>query len=131
MCGDVTCRTSRTNSGRDLLNNNRLGGEYVGLILKWDYKNREVHLSMLGYVQKALISFNHQQSCKPQHQPQPQLSSNYGKNIQLEDTAPHLNQKQTKYIQEVTMIFLYYTQAINSTMLTALSAIAMEQANQP
>ena len=43
------------------------GGGYVGLTLDWDYNNKEVHLSMLGYVQKAFMRFNHQQLQKPQH----------------------------------------------------------------
>ena len=29
------------------------GTKYVGLTLDWDYKNKEVHTSMLGYVQKC------------------------------------------------------------------------------
>jgi hypothetical protein len=28
---------------------------YLGLTLDWDYKNRRVHLSMPGYIKKALI----------------------------------------------------------------------------
>ena len=46
-----------------------------------------------------------------------------------EDTTPTLNKKTTKFIQEVTGAFLFYSHAINSIMLTALSAIAAKQAN--
>ena len=56
---------------------------------------------------------------------------NYGQKIQYAPQAnkePLLNKHQTKFIQEVTGTFLYYAQAIDGTMLTALSAIATEQA---
>ena len=42
---------------------------------------------------------------------------------------PNLNKKITKSIQEVTSTFLFYALIIDSTMLTALSAIAAEQTN--
>jgi hypothetical protein len=35
------------------------GEGYCGLTIKWDYEGRKVHLSMLGYVQKALTRFQH------------------------------------------------------------------------
>ena len=59
------------------------------------------------------------------------VPTKYGQRIQHampEDTVPLPDKKQTKYTQEVAGTFLYYAQAVNSTMLTALSAIAMEQA---
>ena len=59
------------------------------------------------------------------------MPPNYGLQIQYakpDNTAPLLNQKQMKYIQEVVGMFLYYARAVNSTMLIALSAIVMEQA---
>ena len=33
--------------------------KHVRLFLKWDYGNREVHILMSGYVQKALTRFEH------------------------------------------------------------------------
>ena len=47
------------------------GNKYVELELDWNYKNNEVYLSMLGYVHKVLICFNHKQPKKLQHQPYP------------------------------------------------------------
>ena len=46
---------------------------------------------------------------------------------QPEDTSPRLDKEQTKFVQEVTGVFLFYTRAVGSTMLVALSAIAAEQ----
>jgi hypothetical protein len=31
------------------------GTKYLGLTLNWDFKNRRVHLSMPGYIKKALV----------------------------------------------------------------------------
>ena len=72
-------------------------------------------------IQKALLQFNQEQKGKLQHQPYPHAPPSYVQKIQLvplEDTGPQLDQTQTKYSQEVTGTFLYYTQMINSTMLT-------------
>ena len=35
------------------------GTKYIGLTLTWEYHNRRVHISMPGYVQKALAKVNH------------------------------------------------------------------------
>ena len=35
------------------------GKHYLGLDLDWDYENRKVHLSMMGYVAEALTLFCH------------------------------------------------------------------------
>jgi len=41
------------------------GTKYCGLMLDWDYKNRQVHISMPGYVEKALQHFKHDHPKKP------------------------------------------------------------------
>ena len=35
------------------------GSHYLVIDLDWDYEKREVHLSMLSYVQDKLTRFNH------------------------------------------------------------------------
>ncbi len=45
------------------------GTRYLGLTLDWDYNNGKVHLSMPGYIAKALARFGHENPTKPQHQP--------------------------------------------------------------
>jgi hypothetical protein len=45
-----------------------------------------------------------------------------------EDTSHRLTPTEKKYIQEVIGVFLYYGRTVDSTMLTALSAIASAQA---
>ena len=54
------------------------GERYLGLDLDWDYKKQEVQLSMLSYVTDALRRFNHAKPCKPQYQPYPHITPNYG-----------------------------------------------------
>ena len=46
------------------------GKRYIGITLDWDYKRRQVHLSMPGYVDKALQQFQHVAK-RQQHQPFP------------------------------------------------------------
>jgi hypothetical protein len=106
------------------------GTRFIGLTLDWDYAKREVHVLMPGYVKKALVRFKHRPPAKPQHQPHPHLPIKYGEKKQMsepEDTSPKLNREETKFVQEVTEVFLFYARAVDSTMLVALSAIAAEQ----
>jgi hypothetical protein len=44
------------------------GNQYLGITLNWDYKKREVHLSMPGYVKKALAWFEHTPPTQTQNQ---------------------------------------------------------------
>jgi hypothetical protein len=86
---------------------------------------------MPEYVEPALARFNHPTPDKPQHQPHQHANPTYGATVQYakpEDTSQWLSPSKKKYIQEVIGTFLYYGRAIDSTMLTALSAIASAQA---
>eukprot|EP00956_Cyclotella_meneghiniana_P045361 scaffold364543_cov146-Cyclotella_meneghiniana.AAC.1 len=106
------------------------GKRFIGLTLEWDYKKRQVHISMPGYVVKALARFQHRPPGKPQHQPYPHQPIVYGAKTQTSqplDESPLLNKEKKKFVQEVTGVFLYYARAVDSTMLVALSAIAAEQ----
>ena len=107
------------------------GKRYVGITMDWDYKKREVHLSMPEYVERALARFGHSILDKPQHQPHLHTIPTYGATVQYakpEDTSRKLSPQEKKFIQEVIGVFLYYGRAVDSTMLTALSAIASAQA---
>jgi hypothetical protein len=110
------------------------GTRYLGMIIDWDYKKREVHLSMPGYIEKALAHFGHLQPKYPQHQPHKHTIPTYRATIQYakaEDTTNLLSKDQKTYIQQVIGIFLYYGQAVHSTMLTTLSSIASMQSAPP
>jgi hypothetical protein len=55
----------------------------------------------------------------------------YGIKIQYTDqphNSPKLSKEDTKYIQQVAGMLLYYGRAVDSTILPALSSIATQQA---
>ncbi len=83
-------------------------------------------------VQKALTRFHHVNPIKPQHQPYPHVKVIYGAKAQYEacpKESPKLDKVGTKFIQEVTGVFLFLARAINGRLLPALSALASEQSN--
>lgn len=86
---------------------------------------------MPGYIQKTLERFEHEAPAKPQNSPYPHVRPQYGVKIQYaadEDTSPTLGKEDKKFIQQVTGTLLYYARAVDPTILTALSAIASQQA---
>lgn len=108
------------------------GERFLGLRMDWDYENRLVHVSIPGYVAAALTRFQHSKPSKPQNQPYPHNPKKYGQKMQYSepiDESPLLNKDDKKFIQEVTGTFLFYTRAVDPTMLTALSSLASEQAS--
>ena len=87
------------------------GTRYLGLILDWDYKNRRVHLSMAGYIKKALVQFGHKPPAKPQHQPHKHTKPTYGATVQhakATDATKLLSTDKKKYIQQVIGTLLHY-----------------------
>ena len=106
------------------------GSKYIGLTLDWDYENNCVHVSMPGYVERALAKFQHPKPKKPQNQPHPHIPPKYGATTQYatdDDTTPPVGPEQTKFIQQVSGTFMYLARAVDPTILTALSAIASHQ----
>jgi hypothetical protein len=43
------------------------GKRYLEIVMDWDYKNREVHMSMSDYVECALTQFGHPIPTTPRH----------------------------------------------------------------
>jgi hypothetical protein len=107
------------------------GKKYVGITLDWDYERREVHLSMPGYVGKALTQFGHEKPARRQDAPAPYNPPNYGAKQQFADgpdSSPPLSKEGKKFIQRVNGKFLFLGRAIDSTLLVALSTLASQQA---
>ena len=105
------------------------GKKYCGIILDWDYIKQQVHLSMPGYYDEGLTRFQHelQKIMDQLHEhvvPVYSATIQYTKNV---DTPTKLGPVDTKFIQQVTGTFLYYTRAVDATMLVALSATASDQ----
>ena len=59
------------------------GERYIGLHMRWDYKGKQVHVAMPGYVQKALAEFQHELKRRKQYSPFPCATKKYGKEAQL------------------------------------------------
>ena len=106
------------------------GKKYIGLKFDWDYINRQVHVSMPGYVNMALICFKHRTPKLKQYQPYQYVIPNYGAKTQYAVSPAGtavLDKDGKKFVQQVTGTFLYYARAMDSTMLETLSALASEQ----
>jgi hypothetical protein len=79
------------------------------MTMDWDYNGHKVHVSMLNYVPKAFMCFQHQAPNRPQHQPYPHIKPNYGAKAQYtedKNTSALLPNKDKKFIQEVIGTFL-------------------------
>jgi hypothetical protein len=107
------------------------GSLFCGVKLTWDYINRHVTTNMSGYIGDALTKYQHPKPAVPQHSPYKVTTIHYGAKVQRvdEDNSPPLTTDQIKRIQKIVGTLLYYGQAVDSTLLTALSAIAARQSN--
>ena len=110
------------------------GKRYIGLTLDWDYDKRIVMVSMPEYIENALQRVHHLQPKKQHDQPHPHVAPKYGAKEQYTeaegmDTSPTLEGKGENFVQDVVGTFLYYSRAVNCTMLAAIRSIATQQAN--
>ncbi len=86
---------------------------------------------MPAYIKKQLTKYSPVAPLKPQHCLYVPNPIKYGKDNQASsplDKCPHLNEVQKKSIQQIVGSFLYYVQAVDPTILMALSEIALQQA---
>ena len=85
---------------------------------------------MNGYVSKLRQRFSHKMLKTPQHSPYKAPKKVYGDAAQdtiMPDDSAKLNDVQTKLIQQVIGVCLYYGRAVDNTIFPALSAIASKQ----
>jgi hypothetical protein len=83
------------------------------------------------YAKNGLKQFQHPPLIVPQDQPHPHVHKTYGAKVQhakANNDSPLLDKAGGEIIQEVTGVFRFLAQAVDSTMLTPLSAIASKQA---
>jgi hypothetical protein len=103
------------------------GSLFCGISLTWDYTN---HTIDLGCISSALTEFKHLQPNKPEHQPHRHNPPQFGVKTQLTDLVDHrklLSKSEILHLQQVTGIFLYYSQAVDPTMNVASSTLALQQ----
>jgi hypothetical protein len=105
------------------------GNLYCGIKLNWDYNKRTLDISMPGYIVKQLQRYKHAPPTRPQHCPFYPQPKQYGSTAQRPikpDTSPPLSKEDIKQVQRVIGSILYYAQAVDLTILMALSTIASE-----
>ena len=106
------------------------GTKYCGLTLQWNYIARTVHVSMPGYVAKALARFQSPPPKRPQHSPHAYTIPTHGKAVQYTeeaDTTAPLDATGITRLQEIIGVLLFYARAVDSTMLVALGTLASAQ----
>jgi hypothetical protein len=84
---------------------------------------------MPGYVSNVLSKFQHDAPKHPQHTPSRYVTPVYGAKTQYatKDETPPLTAQQCLTIQKVTGSVLYYSRAVDPTVLMPLNDIATEQ----
>jgi hypothetical protein len=105
---------------------------YSGMTLKWDYKNRTCDISMPGYVSNVLSKFKHDAPMHPQHTPYRYVTPIYGAKTQYAtiDETPPLTAQQCLTIQKVTGSALFYSRAVDPTILMPRNDIATEKTKE-
>jgi uncharacterized protein YaaQ len=105
------------------------GKEYVKIELDWDYEKGLVHLSMAPYLKKALAQFQVEKPKKPVNSPYAYVPPKYGAKEQFAETddSPAATKEDQTLVQKVTGKFNWYGRAVDSTLLTPLSALASQQ----
>ena len=116
------------------------GDLFCGISLDWHYGTgdpsdrvgRYLDISMIKYIPKLLQKFNHERPKKDQHSPYRSPPKKYGAAAQdplEDDTTAKISKVRKLRIQKVIGGLLYYARAVDLTILTALSAIASQQAS--
>ena len=109
------------------------GQNYLGLTLYWKYPKNYVDIFMPRYIPTTLHKFHHKPPARPQDVPHPCNKPIYGKHIQLatqQSSAPKLNSTDTNILQFINRTFLYYSRAVDPTMIPDLNEISICQYTQ-
>ena len=103
---------------------------FCGLTIDWDYDARTCNISMPKYLQTALLKFQHPTPKRPQHAPHSWAKPTYGAHVQYaqdDGSSPLLPAKTINLVQQIVGTLLYYSIAVDPTMLTALGSISVQQ----
>ena len=107
--------------------------KFLGYKINWIYDRGYVDISIPDYIKNALKRLSYKVSITPQYSPRKHIEVNWinkgdRQYAQQPDNSPFLDKVETKYIQQVIGVFLYYACALDSTVLPALKQIAVQQA---
>jgi hypothetical protein len=108
-----------------------MGSLFCSIRLTWNYAKGHVDCHMPGYINKALMKYQHPTLVSPQHAPYKAAPIQYGAQVQRVEgnTTQPLTPKEIKRIQDINDTLLYYAQGVDSTLLAGLSAITAHQSN--
>ena len=85
---------------------------------------------MHGYIPTTLQKLHHKPPARPQDAPHPWNKPAYGKRVQLaiqKFSAPKINSEDTNRVQSINGPFLYYSRAVDPTMLSDPNEISTFQ----
>jgi hypothetical protein len=104
--------------------------KYVGITLSYNKTKHYIDMSIPGYVKKALQRFK-RPNIKGADSPIIYIPPNYSKHQQeapMVGPSVPLTAAEIKELQEIVGVFLFYSRAVDPTMLTAINKIASRQA---
>jgi hypothetical protein len=107
------------------------GTDYCGLSIKWNYAKKYVDISMPKYIPAMLERLQHPKPARPQHAPHKWTQPAYGQKLQLApiDETPKLDKTGIHFVQSCVGSLLYYSRAVDPTMLRAINEISGSQAS--
>ncbi|KAL7477992.1 hypothetical protein ACHAW6_003780 [Cyclotella cf. meneghiniana] len=103
--------------------------KYVKINLDWDNDYGKVHLSMATFCNKALKHFDNSTLSISQDSPRPYTPPDYSAHVQMThtDTSLPVDNTQQKHLQQVLGVLLWYGCGVDSSILTALSTLALQR----
>ena len=107
------------------------GSNYCGLILKWDFRNCHVDISIPGYIDKLLKKLKHKKTTRPVHAPHKWSIPIFGQHDQQsipDDSSNLLPKTKVKIVQSIVGALLYGTRDDDPSMNPALNKISITQA---
>ena len=103
--------------------------KYVGITLHHNVKKNYIDMSIPGYVKRACQRFQ-RNNLRKADSPIIYVPPRYGKfqqEVHLEPISTPLTSAESKELQEIVGVFLFYARAVDPTMLTAINKIASRQ----
>ena len=106
------------------------GTKYLRMTIDHDFINNTITISMPDYVPKAMKRFGIKEDHKKTYAPGPHMKVQYGKTPQTAniDMSPQISDERRRIIQQVVGVFMYYSRAVDSTMLCETNKLASKQA---
>ena len=109
------------------------GAVYSGMTLKWDDKKKNMTFPCQDMSPIFLIKSQHKKSKHPQNPPSNYVTPVYGAKTQyaIRDETPNVSSGKCIKKQKITGSVLYYTRAVDPSVLMTLNAIATDETKPP